>query len=56
VLAKAGYSARRLSARLRPTRFLHPAVARTAKQAAIGQDVIDFSNALKLPRFATHSR
>ena len=57
LLAKAGYRA--LAVYLRgygPTRFLDPAVARTAEQAAIGQDVIDFANALKLPRFATHSR
>jgi pimeloyl-ACP methyl ester carboxylesterase len=53
LLAKAGYRA--LSVYLRgfgPTRFLDPAVARTAEQAAIGQDVIDFADALKLPRFA----
>ena len=52
VLAKAGYRA--LAVYLRgygPTRFLDPAVARTAEQAAIGQDVIDFADALKLPRF-----
>jgi pimeloyl-ACP methyl ester carboxylesterase len=51
-LAKAGYRA--LAVYLRgygPTRFLDPAVARTAEQAAIGQDVIDFADALKLPRF-----
>ena len=35
-----------------PTRFLDPAVPRTAEQAAIGQDVIDFADALKLERFA----
>jgi pimeloyl-ACP methyl ester carboxylesterase len=53
VLAKAGYRA--LAVYLRgygPTRFVDPAVARTAEQAAIGQDVIDFADALKLPRFA----
>ena len=53
LLAKAGYRA--LAVYLRgygPTRFLDPAVARTAEQAAIGQDVIDFADALKLPRFA----
>jgi pimeloyl-ACP methyl ester carboxylesterase len=52
VLAKAGYRA--LAVYLRgygPTRFLDPAAARTAEQAAIGQDVIDFADALKLPRF-----
>ena len=53
VLARAGYRA--LAVYLRgygPTRFLDPTVARTAEQAAIGQDVIDFADALKLPRFA----
>jgi pimeloyl-ACP methyl ester carboxylesterase len=35
-----------------PTRFLDPAAPRTAEQAAIGQDVIDFADALKLSRFA----
>ena len=52
-LAGAGYRA--LAVYLRgygPTRFLDPAVARTAEQAAIGQDVIDFADALTLPRFA----
>jgi pimeloyl-ACP methyl ester carboxylesterase len=52
VLAKAGYRA--LAVYLRgygPTRFLDRAAARTAEQAAIGQDVIDFADALKLPRF-----
>ena len=51
-LAKSGYRA--LAVYLRgygPTRFLDPAVARTAEQAAIGQDVIDFADALKLRRF-----
>jgi pimeloyl-ACP methyl ester carboxylesterase len=51
-LAKSGHRA--LAAYLRgygPTRFLDPAVARTAEQAAIGQDVIDFADALELPRF-----
>jgi len=53
LLAKAGYRA--LSVYLRgfgPTRFLDPTAARTAEQAAIGQDVIDFADRLKLPRFA----
>jgi len=53
LVAKAGYRA--LAVYLRgyaPTRFLDPAVARTAEQAAIGQDVIDFADALGLPRFA----
>ncbi len=35
-----------------PTRFLDSTAARTAEQAAIGQDVIDFADALRLPRFA----
>ncbi|HEX3703733.1 MAG TPA: alpha/beta hydrolase [Vicinamibacterales bacterium] len=52
-LAKAGHRA--LAVYLRgygPTRFLDPAVARTAEQAAIGQDVIDLADALHLQRFA----
>ena len=35
-----------------PTRFLDPQAARMAEQAAIGQDVIDLTDALRLPRFA----
>ena len=35
-----------------PTRFRDPAAPRMAEQAAIGQDVIDFADALKLQRFA----
>ena len=53
VLARAGYRA--LAVYLRgygPTRFLDRSSPRTAEQAAIGQDVIDFADALKLPRFA----
>jgi pimeloyl-ACP methyl ester carboxylesterase len=34
------------------TRFLDPAAPRMAEQAAIGQDVIDFADALRLNRFA----
>ena len=52
-LVKAGYRA--LVPYLRgygPTRFRDPAAPRMAEQAAIGQDVIDFADALKLPRFA----
>jgi pimeloyl-ACP methyl ester carboxylesterase len=52
-LAKAGYRA--LVPYLRgygPTRFRDPAAPRMAEQAAIGQDVIDFADALRLPRFA----
>ena len=53
LVAKAGYRA--LAVYLRgygPTRFLDPAAARTAEQAAIGQDVINFADALQLQRFA----
>ena len=49
LLAKAGYRA--LAVYLRgygPTRFLDSAAPRTAEQAAIGQDVIDFADALKM--------
>jgi pimeloyl-ACP methyl ester carboxylesterase len=35
-----------------PTRFRDPSAPRMAEQAAIGQDVIDFADALKLQRFA----
>jgi len=35
-----------------PTRFRDPAAPRKAEQAAMGQDVIDFANALALPTFA----
>ena len=52
-LAKAGH--RVLVPYLRgygPTRFRDAAAPRMAEQAAIGQDVIDFADALKLPRFA----
>src|SRR5438034_4316396 len=35
-----------------PTRFLDAGAPRMAEQAAIGQDVIDFSDALRLTRFA----
>ena len=34
------------------TRFRNPAASRTAEQAAIAQDLIDFADALSLPRFA----
>ena len=53
IVAKAGYRA--LSVYLRgygPTRFLDPAAPHTAEQAAIGQDVIDFADALQFRRFA----
>jgi len=52
-LVKAGY--RVLVPWLRgfgPTRFRNASNPRMAEQAAIGQDVIDFADALKLPRFA----
>jgi pimeloyl-ACP methyl ester carboxylesterase len=52
-LTKAGY--RSLVPYIRgygPTRFLDSAAPRMAEQAAIGQDVIDFAEALRLPRFA----
>ena len=35
-----------------PTRFIDPVTARSGQQAAIGQDLIDFANALGLRRFA----
>lgn len=53
LLARAGYRA--LAIYLRgygPTRFLDPSAPRTAQQTAIAQDVVDFADALKLPRFA----
>ena len=52
-LAKAGY--RVLVPYIRgygPTRFLDSAAPRMGEQAAIGQDLIDFADALKIPRFA----
>jgi pimeloyl-ACP methyl ester carboxylesterase len=52
-LATEGY--RTLSIYLRgfgPTQFRDASAPRTAEQAAIGQDVIDFADALKLKRFA----
>ena len=52
-LAQAGY--RVLVPYLRgygPTRFRDDSAPRMAEQAAIGQDVIDFADALALPRFA----
>ena len=53
LLTKAGYRA--LAVYLRgygPTRFLDSAAPRTAEQAAIGRDVIDLADALKIDRFA----
>ncbi len=35
-----------------PTRFRDPKAPRMAQQAAIGQDVVDVADALRLPRFA----
>jgi pimeloyl-ACP methyl ester carboxylesterase len=52
-LAKAGH--RVLVPYLRgygPTRFRDASTPRMAEQAAIGQDLIDFADALRLPRFA----
>ena len=52
-LAKAGH--RVLVPYLRgygPTKFRDAATPRMAEQAAIGQDVLDFADALRLPRFA----
>jgi len=52
-LVKAGF--RTLVPYLRgygPTRFRDPAAPRMAEQAAIGQDLIDFADALHLDRFA----
>jgi pimeloyl-ACP methyl ester carboxylesterase len=52
-LLRAGY--RTLAPYLRghgPTRFRDPGAPRMAEQAALGQDVIDFADALKVPRFA----
>jgi pimeloyl-ACP methyl ester carboxylesterase len=52
-LVKAGY--RVLVPHLRgygPTRFRDSAAPRMAEQAAIGQDLLDFADALRLPRFA----
>jgi pimeloyl-ACP methyl ester carboxylesterase len=52
-LAKAGH--RVLVPYLRgygTTRFRDPAAPRMGEQAAIGQDLMDFADALKLPRFA----
>ena len=52
-LAKQGYRA--IVPYLRgygPTRFRDASAPRMAEQAAIGQDVIDFADALKIPRFA----
>ena len=52
-LTKAGYRA--LVPYLRgygPTKFRDSAAPRMAEQAAIGQDVIDFADALRLPRVA----
>lgn len=52
-LAKGGYRAFAVYLRgYGPTRFLDPSAPRMAQQSAIAQDVIDFADALKLPRFA----
>lgn len=53
ILAKAGYRAFAVYLRgYGPTRILNTTAPGTAEQAAIGQDVIDFADALKLQRFA----
>jgi pimeloyl-ACP methyl ester carboxylesterase len=53
IVAQAGYRAFAVYLRgYGPTRFLDPKAPRTAEQAAIGQDVIDFADALSLPRVA----
>ncbi len=53
LLTAAGYRAFAIYLRgYGPTRFLDPAAPRMAEQAAIGQDVVDFADALRLPRFA----
>ena len=52
-LAKGSYRAFAIYLRgYGPTRFLDPSAPRMAQQSAIAQDVIDFADALKLPRFA----
>ena len=52
-LAQAGYRAFAIYLRgYGPTRFHDPSAPRMAQQSAIAQDVIDFADALKLPRFA----
>lgn len=51
-LAKAGHRALAVYVRgFGPTRFLDPSAPRMAEQAAIGQDVLDFADALQLRRF-----
>ena len=53
ILAAAGHRAFSIYLRgYAPTRFLDRSKPRTAEQAAIGQDVIDFADALQLPKFA----
>ena len=53
ILARAGHRAFAVYLRgYGPTRFLDPNAPRTAEQAAIGQDVIDFADALQLKQFA----
>ncbi|HUR34832.1 MAG TPA: alpha/beta hydrolase [Vicinamibacterales bacterium] len=52
-LAQAGFRAIAVFLRgFGVTRFLDAGAPRTAEQAAIGQDVLDFADALQLPRFA----
>ena len=53
VLAKAGYRAFAVYLRgYGPTRFLDGSAPKMAEQAAIGQDVIDLADALKIQKFA----
>jgi pimeloyl-ACP methyl ester carboxylesterase len=53
LLAKAGYRAFAVYLRgYGPTKFLDASAPRMAEQAAIGQDVVDLADALKLQKFA----
>jgi len=52
VLAKAGHRCWCLISAVRHDTFRDPGAPKMAEQAAIGQDLIDFADALKLQRFA----